>query len=464
VTPERWRRIEGLFEAAADLAPGERGALLDRECGDDPALRAEVDSLLASANDANKHILGAVGREVGLLAVEPTAHSRHVGRLVAGYRIDALVGTGGMGAVYRAFDDARRTQVAVKLIASDDGSRALREATLLAELAHPHVVRYLGHGEAWPGVLFLAMEWLDGEDLAKRLARAPLTARESTTLVRAAAWALGAAHARGIVHRDVKPSNLFLVDGDPARVKVLDFGIARGKRSVQTLTRTGMIMGTPGYMAPEQATVGARNLDGRADVFALGCVLFECLVGRPAFAGDDVIAVLARLLLEEPPRPSALVPGLPPALDDLVGRMLDKDPQARPTDGNAVVALLDELGQIGEALPGAAPARPALTDGELRLVSVVLAAPMPLVETAETLAPGQPTEATRAAAVAEQHGARLWPLADGTLVTALSAPARRRTRRPRARSSRSSCDACCPRRRSRWRWAEASWRRSPSEM
>jgi tetratricopeptide (TPR) repeat protein len=335
------------------------------------------------------------------------------------YELVELLGRGGMGAVYRARDRRSGADVAVKMIQSDTGARALREAELLSELSHPHVVRYLGHGEARSGQPYLVMEWLAGEDLAQRLARAPLSVAESVALARAVASALAAAHARGVVHRDLKPSNLILPDGEPARVKLIDFGIARPRiERQQPITRTGVILGTPGYMAPEQAAVGARRLDARADVFALGCVLYECLTGRPTFAGDDLLAVLAKILLEQPPRPIELCPTLPPALDALIVRMLDKAPEARPADGAAVVALLDGLGDAGAGASGPAPG--ARTTGEKRLVSLVLAAAPAASGMRETVDVADARRGVRTAdEIAERHGAHLRRLADGTILAAL---------------------------------------------
>ena len=142
-------------------------------------------------------------------------------------------------------------------------------------------------------------------------------------MVREAAAALAVAHARGLMHRDIKPGNIFLVGGRTDRVKVLDFGIARRGHAGQA-TRTGMVLGTPAYMAPEQAR-GSRALDARADVFALGAVLFKCITGLPAFAGDDEIAILAKMLFEAPPRVRDIRKDVPAALDDLLARMLCGD-------------------------------------------------------------------------------------------------------------------------------------------
>src|SRR5262249_9701237 len=158
----------------------------------------------------------------------------------------------------------------------------------------------------------------------------------------------------------------------------LDFGIAHRERASTVLTKTGSMVGTPGYMAPEQVRGDPAAIDARADVFSLGCVLFECLTGRPPFQGLHVIALLAKLLFDEPPRVREIAPGVPAALDALVARMLSKEPEARPADGHAVAALLDQI----EALEGIAlserPGPPeALTGMETRLVSVVVVTPAP---------------------------------------------------------------------------------------
>ncbi|HEX8108814.1 MAG TPA: serine/threonine-protein kinase [Kofleriaceae bacterium] len=196
------------------------------------------------------------------------------------FEIEDRIQGGGMGEVFRARDRVSGEPVAIKVIASGHdprGARFAREVRLLSELSHPAIVRYVAHGVTAPGVPFLVMEWLDGEDLRRRLEREPLTIGESVALAARVAEALGVAHARGIVHRDLKPSNLFLPDRRIDQVKVLDFGIAR-RDGLTHLTRTGTLIGTPGYMAPEQAR-SHEVVDARADVFALGCVLFECLTG-----------------------------------------------------------------------------------------------------------------------------------------------------------------------------------------
>jgi serine/threonine protein kinase len=270
------------------------------------------------------------------------------GEVVEGrFAILERAGVGGMGSVYRALDRESRSYVAIKVLHAPDAlaqARFLKEARALAGLEHPHVVKYVTHGITIDGIPYLVMEWLEGESLDRRLAQGPLKLEESLDLARRLASSLGAAHARGIVHRDVKPSNVFLVENSIDKVRLLDFGIARLADASSGLTRTGNVLGTPGYMAPEQARGDKANVDARADVFSLGCLLFECLAGQPPFNGPHAIAVITKLLSEDAPRLSKLRPDAPDALDALVARMLAKEPGARLADGAAVVAALDTLG------------------------------------------------------------------------------------------------------------------------
>jgi eukaryotic-like serine/threonine-protein kinase len=352
------------------------------------------------------------------------------------FEIERLGVSGGMGAVYRAHDRQHGETVAVKTLyrkRAEDVERFVREAEVLAALSHPGIVRYIAHGSSAEGELYLAMEWLDGEDLAARLLRGPLPAGESLALAAEVAGALAAAHARGVVHRDIKPSNVFLTGGAIEGVKILDFGVARlgAEARAGWSTRTGAMMGTPGYMAPEQAR-GDPLVDARADVFALGCVLFECLTGRAVFVGSHPMAVLAKILLEPPPRLRDLRPDLPRELDALLGRMLAMSPAVRPRDGAALLAELADV--AGPALDVAerssrrwSLAPPAsITAGEQRALSVILAgAPRGrALPEAATMASPDPSETAGLAALVEAHGGRLEPLADGSLVVTISSATR----------------------------------------
>ncbi len=293
--------------------------------------------------------------------------------------VEHLAGVGGMGEVYRALDQSTGAHVALKVLRElnvESSERLAQESRVLETLSHPHIVKYVAHGVTSTGSPFLAMEWLDGESLTARLHRTGLRLDESVSLASHVAEALAVAHARGVVHRDIKPSNLFLEHGEISLVKVLDFGVAREHGGSRRLTLTGSIVGTPGYMAPEQARANKRVVDARADVFSLGTVLFECLTGRPAFEGEHAIAVLASLLLSDPPHVRTIRPDVPEVLDKLVARMLAKDPDERPRDGAAVAAELNAIGPIeGGFTPTQSPRTEVLTDSERKLLSIVAALP-----------------------------------------------------------------------------------------
>ncbi len=339
------------------------------------------------------------------------------------FDVDRVAGAGGMGTVYRARDRETGETVALKLLHADgaeETKRFVREATLLADLAHPGIVRHVAHGVSSDGVPWLAMAWLEGCDLATALARGP-TPAQSVALVLRAAEILGAAHARGIVHRDVKPSNLFLEGGRLDRVLVLDFGVAH-RDDWSRATRTGTMLGTPAYMSPEQAK-GERGVDARTDVYALGCVLFECLTGRPPLFADTLMALLAKVLLEEPPRASELRPGIPAALDDLVLRCLSKRPDDRPRDGADLAAALAALGEVADLPPAPAKHAPSMTPDERRLLSVVLlAGPADAgIDLSRTLTPEEDAAALAALrSVAKAYGGDLEGLADGSVVVTIA--------------------------------------------
>ncbi|WP_437492806.1 protein kinase [Sorangium sp. So ce1014] len=258
------------------------------------------------------------------------------------FEIEEHAASGATARVYRARDRRSGAPVALKLLqtaATPSLSALAREALALATLAIPGVVRYVAHGVTAGGRLYLATEWLEGETLSARLDRAPLTIAESLTLAARVAETLAAVHRLGFVHCDVKPGNLLLEGGDLQRARLIDFGAARFSGDDDEFPTLGEIRGTPQYMAPEQAR-GEPRIDARADVFALGSVLFECLTGRAAFAGGDPLSVLMKVLLEEPPRLRELRGDLPAGLDRLVARMLSKAREARPRDGGAVAAAL----------------------------------------------------------------------------------------------------------------------------
>jgi tetratricopeptide (TPR) repeat protein len=346
-----------------------------------------------------------------------------VGEVVSGrFEIVALADWGGMGAVYRAHDRHSGSDVALKLLLDESSEeRFAREARVLADLRHPGIVAYVAHGKSERGALYLAMEWLEGIDLRARLSQGGMSTRDSLALVRRTAEALAAAHARGIVHRDVNPRNIFLVGGEVAGVKVLDFGIARPLRATFGMTLPGVYLGTPGYMAPEQAR-NNDEVDARADVFALGCVLYECLTGRPAFAADNLMALLAKVLFEDAPR-LRQVGDFSAATEDLVVRMLAKNSAYRPTDGAEVareIASLEDL-DVSDAAPETVAPR-SLTHVEQRLVCVVMAGAssvdVPEARGGGTLASAG-SESSRDTSPFARFGAKVERLADGSLVATL---------------------------------------------
>lgn len=252
---------------------------------------------------------------------------------VPGYRILGRVASGGMGVVFAAVSERTHAKVALKLVRAEHGSataveRIHREIDVLRSLHHPGIVRYVDHGSTAAGVPYLAMEWLDGIDLEARLRGGPLSLEDTLALAIGVSEALAAAHDQGVIHRDIKPGNIFLVEGRPRAPRLLDFGVARLSEPSTTLTIPGRIIGTPDYMSPEQARGGV-DLDARADLFSLGCVLYECTSARRPFAGEHVMAVLAKVLMESPTPLCELVPEVPRALDELVARLLEKDPLRR---------------------------------------------------------------------------------------------------------------------------------------
>ncbi|NUP12057.1 MAG: protein kinase [Polyangiaceae bacterium] len=311
-----------------------------------------------------------------------------LGVIAERFELLAEAGSGGMGTVYRASDRETGGLVALKLMnAEGDTDRFNREAAVLAELRHPAIVSYVAHGKTPDGELYLAMEWLEGETLRQHLATQPLGLGGVLKVGARIAGGLAAAHDRKIVHRDLKPSNIFLANGSPDDAKILDFGVARLRDLDRELTRSGQVIGTPGYMAPEQAR-GLRDIDGRADLFSLGCVLFRCLTGRPAFGGQDVLAILAELVLSDPPRVAAIVSGVPRDLDALIARLLEKDAARRPASAADVEAELLHVATCIERGDVELASAPKDEDAGHRSVFVVVGGPG-----ASRAAPGEITDA-----------------------------------------------------------------------
>jgi serine/threonine protein kinase len=260
------------------------------------------------------------------------------------YEIVRRIGEGGMGAVYEARHTVIGKRVAVKVLLEkflekpELVARLLQEARLASSIGHEHIVDVTDFGTTVDGRAFVVMEYLEGESLAELVIRdAPLPVERSLRMVRQVAGALGAAHAKGIVHRDVKPENVYLVQrGEADFIKVVDFGVSKAVHvreegpEWQRLTRTGMVLGTPLYMSPEQAR-GGEDVDARADIWAVGVMLYECLTGEVPFRAHNYLGVISQVLTEKAVPPSRLRPelGIPVAVEAVVMRALEKDRDRR---------------------------------------------------------------------------------------------------------------------------------------
>ena len=376
--PDDRQRIEDLCDAALELPADERAAFVAAACGNDDALRREVEALLAHAPDAERFLATPLGDLAAQILADEDKGSL-VGRQIGAHTIISLLGAGGMGEVYRARDTRLGRDVAIKVVSHPLQSvpeRLVRlelEARVLATLNHPHIGAIYGL-EDIDGVRGLVLELVEGATLAERLASGPLSIHEALAVARQIADALEAAHEKGIIHRDLKPANIKITsDGT---VKVLDFGLAKvfateepGELSQPrpmsvAPSREGVIAGTAAYMSPEQAR--GKAVDKRTDIWAFGCVLFEMLTARPAFPGETASDTIAAILEHEPDW-RVLPAHTPAGIRRLLGRCLEKDPKRRLRDiGDARLEIEEAL--RGEAVPAGPPAREVLQDGPTRLV------------------------------------------------------------------------------------------------
>jgi len=319
------------------------------------------------------------------------------GTLIDGrFRIERLLGQGGYGQVYQAFQLSMGRAVAVKTlhtsVAADPSSvdRFQNEARIACQLKHPNTVTYYDFGfDAERQLIYLVMEYLHGESLAQRLKHAgPLSLDELTVVLEQVCGSLSEAHSLGVIHRDIKPENIMLIEraGRPNYVKVIDFGIAKAIESVSeyqsnNLTATGALLGSPHYMAPEQIRTGEFPVDRRADIYALGCLIFKALTGVPPFRGRSAMDIATRHLIDPPPRLSTVASDrqFPRELEDFVVAALSKRPSERPTTalvffesyieavGNLLVTPPHLLASGLHATPAPRPAKPTVI-GELLAV------------------------------------------------------------------------------------------------
>ena len=362
-----WERLRALFEGALERPPAERAAFL-RGQTDDEAIRGEVASLIAAHEQAEGFLAESTFgpmREHESLVDAP--------RLAAGSRLGAFeilepLGTGGMGEVYRARDTRLDRFVAIKVLspAIDIGPRGRerfeREARAISKLSHPHICALHDVGAAHVDgreVPFLVLELLEGETLAARLARGPLSVGQAVDHAIDMADALATAHAQGIVHRDLKPANVMVT---ASGVKLLDFGLAQLRAPGASdgvpaapidhpLTSSGMVIGTPPYMSPEQ--VEGRKLDARSDIFSFGALLYEMLTGQRAFAGNATRSAAAQILGDDPTPVNELVRAVPADLANVVSHCLRKNPARRSQSIADVKVALEDVREASRSRPQA---------------------------------------------------------------------------------------------------------------
>jgi serine/threonine protein kinase/tetratricopeptide (TPR) repeat protein len=345
INPDRWPDVSRVFSAAAPLDGPSRQAYLDAACQHDPALRAAVESLLGAHDSAGSFGDGPAFASSTVKRLSPDSQ-------LGPFRIESFLGAGGMGEVYRAYDTKLQRAVAIKVLPdffAQDPNRLARfdeEARALAALNHPHVGAIYGLEES-AGVAALVLELVEGPTLAERLAVGPLRFDEVVWIARQLAEGLEAAHERGIVHRDHKPANIKITPA--GTVKIHDFGLAKtagsppgaaltpSTTSPRDATQFGVVLGTVGYMSPEQAR--GQPVDKRTDIWAFGCVLFEMCAHQPPFAGATISDAQAAVIEREPDW-ELLRAGTPANLVRLLRRCLTKDPKLRLRDiGEARIAL-----------------------------------------------------------------------------------------------------------------------------
>lgn len=350
-----WNEIEKVFNEALLVETGARAVFLDGACAGDAALRAEVESLLASMNEAESFLEHPPVPEVTISDHGPRLS---VGQPVSHYKIVSHIATGGMGEVYLAEDQKLRRKVALKVLNEQmlaDGEqirRFRREANAISALNHPNILTIFEF-DAADDINFIASEYVEGETLRERLRRGPMPMREALDVSIQTLNALNTAHRASIVHRDIKPENIMI--RDDGYVKVLDFGLAKRTQTpplsadAETLlyvrSNPGVIVGTVKYMSPEQAR--GKVVDERSDIFSFGTVLYEMLAGKPPFTGETSADVMASILQSDAPSLVSIVPDTSVELDGVIGKALSKSPSDRYQSSSE---LLDELKAISKLL------------------------------------------------------------------------------------------------------------------
>src|SRR6266576_2504876 len=331
---ERWQQVNDLFQSAAERAPEERPAFLEEACHGDKGLCREVESLLASY-ERTENFIESPAFEVAPELLTNDRAATLVGELICHYRIESLIGIGGMGEVYLARDERLGRKVALKLLperlTADETqlSRFKTEARAASALNHPNILTVYEIG-ADGNRQFIATEFIEGTTLRASLARGRMNLHAALEIAVQVASALAAAHEAGVMHRDIKPENIMLRPDGYA--KVLDFGIAKlieqrlasddytGGKTAVLQTRLGLVLGTAHYMSPEQAR--GLKVDGRSDIWSLGVVLYEMVGGSPPFQGETPSDCIASILTTEPPSLSSVAPGVSTELQSIVQKAL----------------------------------------------------------------------------------------------------------------------------------------------
>ncbi|HVE77425.1 MAG TPA: serine/threonine-protein kinase [Gemmatimonadaceae bacterium] len=367
MTPERWRRVKAIVGEAMDTPTGERGPLLDRACGADAALRQEVESLLAAAADGADSFPeahAAVAAEAAAFAQhdvpegDATLRSLLEGALGQHYDVLRPLGRGSMGAVYLARERELDRFVAIKVLrpdlaaAPESRERFRREARIAAQLSHPGILPLHTFGEVG-GVWYFVMGYVRGESLAERLRlEGRLPCDDARRILAELADALECAHQHGVVHRDIKPANI-LLDHDSGRAVLADFGISKIQGAGDSLTASGVAVGTPHYMSPEQA-LGSSDVDERSDLYSLGVVGYTIIAGREPFAGATAEELLYGRLTHDPAPLRSVVPSAPEDLAAVVMRCLERDRAMRWPDARSLREALAQAGcEPALALPEA---------------------------------------------------------------------------------------------------------------
>jgi serine/threonine-protein kinase len=391
MTPERWQKVQQILAEAAAVPPESKNAFLEEACRGDRDLRAEIESLLSSVGRASPDFLESPAidavPELSPSGPKAAAPSISRGARLGHYEVLGLLGSGGMGEVYRARDERLKRDVAIKVlpqsVAGDPEALARfeREALAVAALSHPNILAIYDFGTQ-DGTAYAVTELLEGESLSAKLASGPIPAKQAIDYALQISKGLVAAHERGVVHRDLKPDNVFV--GKDGFVKILDFGLAKRveeappgqKTSAPTgsgHTTPGTVMGTAGYMSPEQ--VRGLPVDHRSDIFSFGTILYELVSGRKAFKRETASDTMAAIMRDEPPELSESGRCVPVVLDHIVKRCLEKDRDSRFQSARDITIALSEASdstasvKSGAQTAATAPRR----KGRLRIAAAVIA-------------------------------------------------------------------------------------------